>query len=155
MQPFIQYSLFASVFWGVMSVIESIAGQHRMHSALLAKYVCYGLFGVLFLWVLKGGSFLYDDLTGFIRERPLFLMFFCLTMSLGAIGAYFMYCAFQSCGNNKALAIIIIYCVPSIIVSLLSYFVLKESYNMHALAGVVLIVSGVILIDGYGKNISI
>ena len=152
MQTFIQYSLLASVFWGVMSVIESIAGQYRMYSALLVKYVSYGLFGVIFLCTLKGSSFLFKDLAQFIKERPYFLMFFCFVMSLGAIGVYFMYCAFQSCGKNKALAIIISYCVPSIIVALLSYLVLKESYNLYALVGVILILSGVVLIDVYGTN---
>lgn len=152
MQPFIRYSLLASLFWGVMSIIESIAGQHRMHGALLAKYICYGIFGVLFLVCLKGRTFLYNDLAAFSQERPTFLAFFCLAMSLGAIGAYFMYCAFQQCGSNKAIAIIISYCVPSVIVAILSYVVLKESYNMFAILGMLMIVGGVVLIDVYGTH---
>lgn len=152
MQPFIQYSLVASAFWGVMSLMESIAGQHRMYSALLAKYVCYGISGALLLLVLKGPQYLYNDIVSFVHEKPLFFALFCLVVSLGSLGVYSMYCAFQACGNNKALAIIISYCVPSVIVATLSYFVLKETYNWCACVGVLMIIAGVIMIDVYGVN---
>ena len=152
MQPFIQYSLVASAFWGVMSLMESIAGQHRMYSALLAKYVCYGLSGALLLLVLKGPRYLYNDVLFFVQQKPLFFAMFCLVVSIGSLGVYSMYYAFQICGNNKATAIIISYCVPSIIVAVLSYFVLKERYNWCACIGVLMIIVGVLLIDVYGVN---
>ena len=152
MQPFIQYSLLASVLWGVMGTMESISGQYRMHGALVIRHVCYCLTGLLFLMALKGPTFLYNDIASFVHERPRLFAGFCLALALGSIGSYFMYYAFDQCGNNKALAIIIGYCVPSVIVALLSYFFLKESYNWCACAGVVLILSGVILINVYGVS---
>jgi len=152
MQPFVQYSLAASIFWGVMSVLESMAGQHRMHSALLTKFILYGLSGAVLLLLLKGPHFLYDDLCRFTQEKPWLLAVFGLVVSFGSLGVYFMYCAFDQCGNNKALAIIISYCVPSVIVAILSYSVLKESYNWLACVGAVMILFGVLLIDIYGVN---
>ena len=73
-----------------------------------------------------------------------------MAVSIGVLGVYSMYCAFDQCGNNKALAIIISYCVPSVIVMALSIFVLHETYNIYAYIGVLCIIVGVILIDGYG-----
>lgn len=152
MQLFIQYSLIASVFWGVMGTMESISGQYRMHSALVIKFIFYCLTGILFLLALKGPTFLYNDVTSFVQERPRLFLGFCLALALGSTGSYFLYCAFNQCANNKALAIIISYCVPSVIVALLSYFFLKESYNWCACVGVVLILAGVIIIDVYGVS---
>ena len=152
MQPFVQYSLFASLFWGVMSVLESVAGQHRMHSALLTKFILYGLSGTMLLLLLKGPQFLYNDMCQFAQERPGLLAVFGLVVSAGSLGVYCMYCAFDQCGDNKALAIIISYCVPSVIVALLSYSVLKESYNWCACVGAVMILLGVLMIDVYGVN---
>ena len=104
------------------------------------------------LLALKGPQFLRDDTLAFAREKPLLLLLFCLVVSLGSFGAYFAYCAFDQCGDNKALAIIISYCVPSVIVALLSYFVLNETYNWVACLGVIMIIAGVLLIDIYGVN---
>ena len=150
MQAFVLYSLLAAGLWGIMSVIESVAGQYQLYSALLVKYLIYGVAGTLFVLLFKGWRKLYTDTRTFIRVRPWLFVVLVIGVSIGIFGTYFMYCAFDQCGDNKALAVIISYCVPVVVVSLLSYFVLGERYNAYAVLGVVLIVAGVLVIDLLG-----
>ena len=152
MQPFIYYALIAATFWGVMSVVESVAGQHKLFGALLLKYVVYGIAGTVFLLVYKGAPALYTDTVDFARERPWLFALMCGAVAIGTLGAYYMYCSFDQCGDNKALAIILSYCVPLISVVFLSYFVLGERYNLYAVLGVAMIVGGVLVIDLLGAD---
>lgn len=71
-------------------------------------------------------------------------------MVCGLFGTYFAYCAYRCSGANRGLAVIISYCVPVVVVAVLSYFFLHEQYNRYAVAGVAMIVGGVYLIDRKG-----
>lgn len=110
----------------------------------------YGIVGTTLVFCLRGFSSIHSNLHIFIEQRPQLPALLCMGITAGVFGTYFLYCAFDSCGDNKALAVIISYCVPVVIVSLLSYFVLGEQYNLYAVLGVMMIVASVLLIDVLG-----
>ena len=149
--PFVQYTLIAALFWGFMGVSESVAGQANMYGALCVKYALYGIGGTAFLVLLLGGwSALKNHVVEFVHTHPRTFVIEVVAVLGGLVGTYFMYKAFRCCGSNKALAVIISYCVPVIVVAILSYVFLKERFNKYAILGVLLILTGVICIDYYG-----
>ena len=150
MQQFLFYSLVSAFFWGVMATVESVAGQYQMHSTLLVKSLLYGIVGSALVLYLRGLSTVQSNIITFVKDRPQLLALLCAGVTAGVFGTYFLYCSFDSCGENKALAVIISYCVPVVIVALLSYFALGERYNAYAVLGVVMILAGVLLIDVLG-----
>lgn len=148
---FVGYSLLAALFWGLMSVAESVAGQTSMHAALSVKYLLYGVAGTAFVVVLAGGfSNAVRNVVDFARTAPRVFTVQVASVLVGVLGTYFAYRAFACCGDHKGLAVIISYCVPVVIVATLSYLVLRERYNGYALLGVMCVVGGVILIDYCG-----
>jgi drug/metabolite transporter (DMT)-like permease len=152
MNEFIVYSLLAAVLWGIMGVVESVAGQYSMYASLLLKYLLFGVAGAIFLFCLRGYDSLESDLEQFASSKPELFALHCVTVSLGLLGTYFAYRAFGSCGQNKGIAIIIAYCVPVVIVAFASYMFLDEKYNRFAVLGILLILGGVLVIDIYGIN---
>lgn len=133
-----------------MATVESVAGQYQMHTTLLLKCILYGIVGSSLVFYLRGLPTVQSNIITFARDRPQLLALLCAGVTAGVFGTYFLYCAFDSCGDNKALAVSINYCVPIVIVALLSYFVLGERYNAYAVMGVVMILAGVLLIDVLG-----
>ena len=142
--------MLTGVAWGAMGVVEATAGQYRMHSALLIKYLLYGLTGAAFVMWLKGGDYLREEVVDFYRTRPDLLAMLCASVVLGLFGTYFAFCSYHSSGNNRGMSVVLCYCLPVIVIAALSYIFLRERYNGYAVTGVACILVGVYIIDRFG-----
>lgn len=133
-----------------MSVTESFCGQYNFYGSLFTKFIVYGLAGII-LMLLK-----YNKVSEGIHKlanyktKPFLLLI--ISVFIGAIGTYFMYCAFDICGYNKNVVLIIAYCVPVLVITLLTYFLLGETLNFYAVIGILMIVLGVLLIKLKGTT---
>jgi drug/metabolite transporter (DMT)-like permease len=150
MHLFVLYSLIAAVVWGVAGIIDSVAGQYSMRPALLLKCVVLGACAVIILPAIAGARELGTSLAEFYTQRPNLFALQCFAGVLYFVGVYWAYCAFQVCGQHKALVIVISYCAPVLVAILLSYAVLGERYNRYAILGSALVLSGVAVINRWG-----
>jgi drug/metabolite transporter (DMT)-like permease len=107
MQQILFYSLVSAFLWGVMATVESVARQYQMHTTLLVKSLMYGIVGSALVLYLRGLSTVQSNIITFARDRPKLLALLCAGVTAGVFGTYFLYCAFDSCGDNKAPAVII------------------------------------------------
>ena len=148
---FIYYNIIAAILWGSMAVVESFATQHSVYGALFVKFSVYGILGWLVLFAFTTDlGLVWRNFLSYTKNHHSLCLLNVFSIFLGAFGTFAMYCAFKECGSNKAIVIIIAYCIPVIVVFLLSYFVMKETYNIFALFGILSIIVGVLIINYYG-----
>jgi drug/metabolite transporter (DMT)-like permease len=133
-----------------MSVTESFCGQYNFYGSLFTKYVVYGSAG-LFLILLKYNK-VSEGLHKLANYKTKQFLLLIVAVLIGTMGTYFMYCAFDICGDNKNVVLIIAYCVPVLVIALLTYFFLGETLNFYAVIGILLIVLGVLLIKLKGTK---
>ena len=126
MNDFNIYSLLAALLWGIMGVAESAASQESLYAALIVKYLIYGVIGMSFVLLMRGFESIQKDTEEFINEKPKLFALFCAGIVAGLFGTYFAYRSFESCGENKGLAVIITYCVPVVVALAMSYTLLNE-----------------------------
>jgi len=150
MELFILYGIIAAFFWGIMGVAESVASQHNLWGSLFIKYIIYGVGGLILVLILKGYTPLKTEITTFIKEKPKIVGLLCGCVVVGLMGTYFAFKSYVVCREYKGLAVIIAYCVPVIIITIISYVFLKERYNLYAILGILMILGGVLIIDLLG-----
>lgn len=80
-------------------------------------------------------------------------MWLVVAIALGALGTAIAYRAYAICGKNHGVAVTITYGAPAGgRVTLASAFVLRERLRVGALAGVLLILLGIYVVDQFGVN---
>ena len=147
---FVSYSLLASLMWSIMSIAESYFAQFNYQGALFTKFILYGLVGMILLLI--NFKKIKEGLHDFTKTKTKSFILLILAIIVGSLGTYFMYRAFNICGENKAIVISISYCVPVLFVVLLAYLFLGERLNLYAILGIILIVLGVLVIKIKGTT---
>ena len=109
-----------------------------------------GACALLVLPAVAGTRELGTSLLEFYSQRPNLFALQCVAGVLYFLGVYWAYCAFQVCGQHKALVIVISYCAPALVAILLSYTALGERYNRYAILGSAMVLSGVAVINSWG-----
>jgi drug/metabolite transporter (DMT)-like permease len=155
MHEFIAYSLIASVLWGVMSITEAYVGGIYNEIGLVLKLVVFGLVGlaVVCINVAQRKSIIFEQAAQFARERPVLLVWMVVAVVLGACGTYFAYEAYRTCGKNRGLTVTITYAAPLVVVLLISKLLLQETLTPHATLGILLILTGIAIIDRCGIGV--
>ena len=148
MIKFIVYSLLASFFWGIMSVTESYVGQYEFHGALFIRYMVYGTVGLIFLF--SRYRKITEGLGKIVLNKPKSMALLIFGILAGTLGTYLVYCAYDICGKNKNIVIIIAYTFNVLVISVLSYFFLDEKLNNYALMGIFCILLGICILEYKG-----